>query len=42
VLILNKIDLVPTSVTFKWLKYLSKIYPTLAFRAHPEKPFGKG
>lgn len=42
VLILNKIDLVPTSVTYKWVKYLSKSFPTLAFRASVKTPFGKG
>ncbi len=42
VLILNKIDLVPTSVTYKWVKFLSKKFPTLAFRASVTKPFGKG
>ena len=31
VFILNKCDLVPTSVTNKWVKYLSKTAPTLAF-----------
>jgi len=31
VFILNKCDLVPTSVTQRWVKYLSKTTPTLAF-----------
>jgi nuclear GTP-binding protein len=31
VFILNKCDLVPTSVTNKWVKYLSKTAPTIAF-----------
>lgn len=31
VFVLNKCDLIPTSVTQKWVKYLSKIAPTLAF-----------
>ena len=42
VLILNKCDLVPTSITQKWIKILSKEYPTLAFKASIENPFGKG
>lgn len=33
VFILNKCDLVPTSITQKWVKYLSKTAPTLAFQA---------
>lgn len=33
IFILNKCDLVPTSVTQKWVKYLQKTAPTLAFRA---------
>jgi nuclear GTP-binding protein len=31
VFVLNKCDLVPTSVTQKWVKYLSKVTPTIAF-----------
>jgi len=31
VFVLNKCDLIPTSVTQKWIKYLSKFNPTLAF-----------
>lgn len=42
VLILNKCDLVPTSMTQRWVKILSKEYPTLAFKASIENPFGKG
>jgi nuclear GTP-binding protein len=42
VLILNKCDLIPTSVTSKWLKILSKEYPTLAYKASITNPFGKG
>jgi len=42
VFILNKCDLVPTSVTNKWVKYLSKTAPTLAFHASISNPFGKG
>jgi len=42
VLVLNKVDLVPTWVTARWIKHLSKEYPTLAFHAHISKCFGKG
>ena len=42
VFILNKCDLIPTSMTQKWVKYLSKITPTLAFQASVNNPFGKG
>lgn len=31
VFVLNKCDLIPTSVTQRWVKYLSKVAPTLAF-----------
>jgi nuclear GTP-binding protein len=41
ILILNKCDLVPTWVTTKWVKELSKTYPTLAFKASVTNPFGK-
>ena len=33
VLVLNKIDLVPTAVVEKWLKYFRREYPCLAFKA---------
>ena len=42
ILILNKCDLVPTSVTSKWIKILGREYPTLAFQANVQNPFGKG
>lgn len=42
VFILNKCDLIPTSVTQKWVKFLSKTAPTLAFHASVQNPFGKG
>lgn len=42
VFVLNKCDLVPTSVTQKWVRYLQKSYPTLAFQASLTNPFGKG
>ena len=41
IFILNKVDLVPTSVTAKWVKHLSKSHPTVAFRADLAKPFGR-
>lgn len=40
--ILNKVDLVPTWVTQKWVGILSKEYPTIAFHASLTHPFGKG
>jgi nuclear GTP-binding protein len=42
VFVLNKCDLVPTSVTQKWVKYLSQFAPTLCFQASQTNPFGKG
>ena len=42
VFVLNKCDLVPTSVTQRWVRYLSKIAPTIAFQASVNNPFGKG
>eukprot|EP00958_Prasinococcus_capsulatus_P004507 scaffold417_cov388-Prasinococcus_capsulatus_cf.AAC.2 len=42
VLLLNKCDLVPASITKKWLRVLSQEYPTLAFHSSLSKPFGKG
>ena len=42
VLVLNKCDLVPTWVTRRWVKILSREYPTLAFHASITNPFGKG
>lgn len=40
--ILNKVDLVPTWVTQRWVAILSKEYPTIAFHASLTHPFGKG
>lgn len=40
--ILNKVDLVPTWVTQRWIAILSKEYPTIAFHASLTHPFGKG
>lgn len=42
VFVLNKIDLVPTWVTARWLQILSKERPTIAFHASMTNPFGKG
>uniref|UniRef100_A0A6T6BP81 Nucleolar GTP-binding protein 2 n=1 Tax=Compsopogon caeruleus TaxID=31354 RepID=A0A6T6BP81_9RHOD len=42
VLILNKCDLVPTWVTSRWLRILSREYPTLAFHSSINNSFGKG
>lgn len=41
VYVLNKVDLVPTSVTKAWIKHFSATAPTIAFRASISKPFGK-
>lgn len=42
VFVMNKVDLVPTWVTQRWIQILSKEYPTLAFHASITHPFGKG
>eukprot|EP01133_Synstelium_polycarpum_P003435 gene3435-3900_t len=42
IFILNKCDLVPTWATARWVKLLSREYPTLAFHASITNPFGKG
>ena len=42
ILVLNKVDLVPTWVTQKWVAILSAEYPTVAFHASLRHPFGKG
>ncbi|EFN66297.1 Nucleolar GTP-binding protein 2 [Camponotus floridanus] len=42
IFILNKVDLVPTWVTQRWMAILSKEYPTVAFHASLTHPFGKG
>jgi nuclear GTP-binding protein len=41
VVVINKVDLVPTWVTAKWISYFSKLYPTIAFHASINNPFGK-
>ena len=33
VFVMNKCDLIPTSVTQKWVKYLNQFAPTLAYQA---------
>lgn len=40
--VLNKVDLVPTWITQRWVKTLSAEYPTMAFRSSMTHPFGKG
>uniref|UniRef100_A0A0R3RTU2 Nucleolar GTP-binding protein 2 n=1 Tax=Elaeophora elaphi TaxID=1147741 RepID=A0A0R3RTU2_9BILA len=42
ILVLNKVDLVPTWVTKKWLTLLSHELPTVAFHASMQHSFGKG
>ncbi|KAK9882500.1 hypothetical protein WA026_021847 [Henosepilachna vigintioctopunctata] len=42
IFILNKVDLVPTWVTQRWVAILSASYPTVAFHASITHPFGKG
>lgn len=42
IFILNKVDLVPTWVTQRWVAILSKEHPTVAFHASLTHPFGKG
>jgi nuclear GTP-binding protein len=42
VFVLNKVDLVPTWVTQRWVALLSTEYPTVAFHASLNNSFGKG
>ncbi|TLS29692.1 hypothetical protein PpBr36_01079 [Pyricularia pennisetigena] len=42
IMVLNKVDLLPTSVVASWIRVLSKEYPTAAFRSSITNPFGKG
>jgi nuclear GTP-binding protein len=42
VFVLNKVDLVPTWATQRWVALLSAEYPTVAFHASLTHPFGKG
>lgn len=41
IFVLNKVDLVPTNVTKKWIVALSKSAPTIACSSRIKKPFGK-
>jgi len=41
VLLLNKVDLIPTWAARKWVQTLTKDFPTLAFHASITNPFGK-
>jgi len=42
IFVLNKVDLVPTWVTQRWVATLSAEHPTIAFHASLNHPFGKG
>ncbi|KAI8629762.1 NGP1NT domain-containing protein [Xylariaceae sp. FL1651] len=42
IFVLNKCDLVPTSVAAQWVRHLSKEVPTLAFHSSITNSFGKG
>ncbi|KAI1393015.1 nucleolar GTP-binding protein [Hypoxylon trugodes] len=42
IFVLNKTDLVPTSVAAAWVRKLSADFPTLAFHSSITNPFGKG
>lgn len=42
IFVLNKVDLIPTWATQKWVAILSQTTPTLAFHASVTNPFGKG
>lgn len=39
--VLNKSDLVPSSVAAGWVRLLSTVAPTVAFRADPDRAFGR-
>lgn len=41
IFLLNKVDLVPTWVSRRWVTELTKEYPTIAFHASITNPFGK-
>jgi len=41
VLLLNKVDLIPTWAARRWVQVLTKEFPTLAFHASITNPFGK-
>lgn len=42
ILVLNKCDLVPSWAVRRWVQILGKEYPTIAFHASMQNPFGKG
>jgi len=42
IFVLNKCDLIPTWATARWVRVLSKEFPTLAFHSSITNPFGKG
>ncbi|KAF6844339.1 nucleolar gtp-binding protein [Colletotrichum musicola] len=42
IFVLNKTDLVPTTVAARWVRYFSKERPTLAMHSSITNPFGKG
>lgn len=42
VLVLNKCDLIPTWATARWVRVLSREFPTVAMHASITNPFGKG
>ncbi|KAI0446506.1 NGP1NT domain-containing protein [Xylaria telfairii] len=42
VFVLNKVDLIPTSVAAAWVRHLSKEVPTICFHASVTNSFGKG
>ncbi|RKU48355.1 GTPase required for pre-60S ribosomal subunit nuclear export and maturation [Coniochaeta pulveracea] len=42
VFVINKTDLVPTSVAANWVRALQKEYPTCAFKANMKNSFGRG
>eukprot|EP00933_Yihiella_yeosuensis_P055375 TRINITY_DN5412_c0_g1_i6.p1 TRINITY_DN5412_c0_g1~~TRINITY_DN5412_c0_g1_i6.p1 ORF type:complete len:649 (+),score=193.15 TRINITY_DN5412_c0_g1_i6:148-2094(+) len=41
ILLMNKVDLVPTWVSRRWIQELMRDFPTLAFHASITNPFGK-
>lgn len=41
IIIINKCDLVPTWITKNWIAFYNKLYPTVAFHASINNPFGK-
>lgn len=42
ILLLNKADLIPAWASARWLRVLSREYPTLVFHSSITNPFGKG